>query len=243
MKLLDLMAFYKLNRFHWHLTDDEGWRFEVKQLLELTSVGSRRGHTLDEADRLIPAYGSGPAADGTKSSGTGFYTQDDVVEILQYAQARHITVIPELDFPGHARAAIKSMEARRDRLARFDPKADVFLLREPKDESVYESVQMWRDNVVDVGSDSTYRFLDIVIGELAGIYKRAAVPLTSIHLGGDEVPAGVWEKSPACTLVPIDTNSKIPRRGQLELHFLNRAADLLAAPQDSARLLGRLPAS
>jgi hexosaminidase len=229
MKLLDLMAFYKLNRFHWHLTDDEGWRFEVKQLPELTSVGSRRGHTLEESDRLIPAYGSGPAADAAKSSGTGFYTQEDVLAILQFAHARHIVVIPELDFPGHARAAIKSMEARRNRLAPTDPKADAFLLRDPNDESVYESVQMWRDNVVDVGSESTYRFLDVVFGELADMYKRAGVPLTSIHLGGDEVPAGVWEMSPACVSIPIDTNSKIPRRGQLELHFLSRAANLLAA--------------
>ena len=62
-KLLDLMAFYKLNRFHWHLTDDEGWRIEIKKLPELSEIGGRRGHTLDEAERLIPSYGSGPAPD------------------------------------------------------------------------------------------------------------------------------------------------------------------------------------
>jgi hexosaminidase len=121
------------------------------------------------------------------------------------------------------------MEARRNRLVASDTNtANEFLLRDPKDESKYESVQMWRDNVVDVGRDSTYGFLEVVFSELADIYRRAGVPLTSVHLGGDEVPNGVWEKSPACASIPLDKSSKIPRRGQLELHFLNRAADLLS---------------
>jgi hexosaminidase len=229
LKLLDLMALYKLNRFHWHLTDDEGWRLEIKSLPELTAVGARRGHTLTESDRLIPSQGSGPYPDAAISPGTGYYSQEDVVEILLYAHARHITVIPEIDFPGHARAAIKAMEARHNRLAqKYPAAANEFLLREPGDESKYESVQMWRDNVVDVGREATYRFLDIVFGELSEIYQRASVPLTSIHLGGDEVPNGVWEKSPACERIPINADSKILRRGQLELHFLDRAAELVA---------------
>jgi len=229
MKLLDLMAFYKLNRFHWHLTDDEGWRLEIKQLPELSEVGGRRGHTLDESDRLIPSHGSGPFSDPASSAGSGFYTQDEFIEILRYANARHIAVIPEFDFPGHARAAIKSMEARSRRLRSNDPQAaSQYLLRERGDESKYESVQMWRDNVVDVGREATYRFLDVVFGEVADMYQRAGVPLTSIHLGGDEVPNGAWEKSPACEMVPVDEGSKVPRRGQLEIYFLKRASELLA---------------
>ena len=106
--------------------------------------------------------------------------------------------------------------------------ADEFLLREPGDQSKYESVQMWRDNVVDVGREATYRFLDVVVGELAAIYHRAGVPLTSIHLGGDEVPTGAWEKSPACEHLGLEATAGIPRRAQLELHFLNRASKLLA---------------
>jgi hexosaminidase len=225
------MAFYKLNRFHWHLTDDEGWRIEIRGLPELTEVGARRGHTSDESEHLAPSLGSGPFADAAASPGNGFYSQDDVVEILRFAQARHIVVIPELDFPGHARAAVKAMEARHRRLTqRGDAAAaDRFLLREPGDASKYESVQMWRDNVVDVGRESTYGFLNLVIGELRDIYQRADVPLETIHLGGDEVPDGVWEQSKACQRLPLDAGSKIPRRGQLQLHFLERASEILAA--------------
>ncbi|MEX0610715.1 MAG: family 20 glycosylhydrolase [Pirellulales bacterium] len=227
-KLLDLMAFYKLNRFHWHLTDDEGWRIEIKKLPELTEVGGRRGHTLDETEHLVPSYGSGPVPEAGSSSGSGFYTQDDFIEILRFAKERHISVIPELDFPGHARAAVKAMEARHQRLSpRDEQSADEFLLRESGDSSPYESVQMWRDNVVDVGREATYRFLTVVVGELADMYDRAGVPLISIHLGGDEVPKGVWERSAACERILTDEASKIPRRGQLELYFLNRASELV----------------
>ncbi len=175
-KLLDVMSFYKLNRLHLHLTDDEGWRIEIKQLPELTGVGGRRGHTLDESDCLIPSLGSGPFPDPEKSPGSGFYSQDVFIDLLRYAHARHVTIVPELDLPGHARAAVKSLEARQRRLNRGgnDQTATPLLLREPGDTSKYESVQMWRDNVVDVGRPDTYRFLELVVGELTAMYERAA---------------------------------------------------------------------
>jgi hexosaminidase len=228
-KLLDLMAFYKLNRLHLHLTDDEGWRIEIKQLPELTKVGAHRGHTLDEAANLIPSLGSGPSPDPRKSPGSGYYTQDDFIKILRKAQTRHITVIPELDLPGHARAAIKSMEARHRDMKQQgrDEKNGDLLLHDPADESKYESVQMWRDNVVDVGREDTYRFVDLVVAELSSMYERAGTPLTNLHLGGDEVPKGAWEKSPACQQLAAGTDSPIPRSGQLELHFLDRASEIL----------------
>jgi hexosaminidase len=228
-KLLDLMAFYKLNRLHWHLTDDEGWRVEIKQLPELTAVAARRGHTLTENEFLQPAFGSGPHPMAATSPGNGYYSHDDVIEILRYAAERHITVIPEIDLPGHARAAIMAVEARSRGLShRGDDRAETLLLRDPNDSSTYESVQMWNDNVVDVGRDDTYRFVSLIANELAAIYDRAGVPLTMIHLGGDEVPKGAWEKSPACEAISIATNSHIPRREQLELYFLDRASLLLA---------------
>jgi hexosaminidase len=227
-KLLDLMAFYKLNQLHLHLTDDEGWRIEIKQLPELTKVGGRRGYTVDETENLIPSLGSGPVPDSKTSSGSGFYTQDDFVALLRRAKARHISVVPELDLPGHARAAIRSMEARHRNLQkRSDDSSPDFLLRDPGDESKYESVQMWNDNVVDVGREDTYRFIDLVVGELSGMYERAGVPITSIHLGGDEVPKGVWEKSSTCKQLAVEVNSPIPRSGQLGLHFLDRASEIL----------------
>jgi hexosaminidase len=86
---------------------------------------------------------------------------------------------------------------------------------------------MWSDNVVDVGREDTYRFVDLVIGELSSMYKRAGIPLTSVHLGGDEVPNGVWEKSRACKQLALDSSSPISRKGQLELHFLDRVGEIL----------------
>lgn len=228
-KLLDLMACYKLNRFHWHLTDDEGWRIEIHALPELTAVGARRGHTADDAELLVPSHGSGPFADATGSPGNGFYTQDDVIEVLRYAAARHITVILELDFPGHARAAINAMASRQ---RRFEAQgnslaAEEFVLRDPTDASKYESAQLWHDNVVDVGLASTYRFLSTVVGELCDIYRRAGAPLASVHVGGDEVPAGAWTHSRACAAIQLEDDPRLSRRQQLELYFLHRVSDIL----------------
>src|ERR1041385_7914781 len=105
LRTLDLLARYKLNVFHIHLTDDEGWRVEIAGLPELTTVGARRGHTLDSKRFLQPAFGSGPRVD--QPFGSGFFSHADYVEIVRYAAARHIEVIPEIEMPGHARAAIK----------------------------------------------------------------------------------------------------------------------------------------
>jgi hexosaminidase len=228
-KLLELMAFYKLNRFHWHLSDDEGWRIEIKALPELTAIGSRRGHTKDESDRLVPSLGSGPSAEATGSGGTGFYSQDDFIEVLRFANERHIEVIPEFDVPGHSRAAVIAMAARARRLIE-EGKPDAaseFLLTDPGDKSKYESVQMWHGNVLDVGRDATYRFVNEVIGELADMYRRAGVPLTTIHLGGDEVPEGAWLASPACEGIATASDAGPTRGQQLQLHFLDRACEIV----------------
>ncbi len=197
LRLLDLMARYKLNVFHFHLTDDEGWRLEIAGLPELTTVGARRGHTLQEAGHLPPAYGSG--ADLADPYGSGYYRRADYIEILRYAAARHIEVIPEIEMPGHARAAVISMVARGRRLAaagRAD--AEHFLLSDPHDASVYQSPQLYTDDVMNPGLPSTYAFIEHVVAELVRMHKAAGVPLHTIHVGGDELAAGAWEKSPAC---------------------------------------------
>ena len=228
LRLLDLMAFYKLNTFHFHLTDDEGWRLEIPSLPELTAVGGRRGHTLDERDRLIPSYGSGPFPD--RPPGSGHYSREDFLEILAYARDRHIEVIPEIDVPGHARAAIKAMEARYARLmAEGRPEdAAAFRLRDPDDASTYRSVQMWDDNVMNVCLPSTDRFLETVFDEIAAMYHEARAPLTAIHIGGDEVPAGVWEGSPACA-ERLAADPDLHDARDLWNDFLRRVSDLLAA--------------
>ena len=226
-KLLDLAAFYKLNRFHFHLTDDEGWRLAIAGLPELTEVGARRGHTNDERDRLVPSFGSGPDPDDSR--GSGFYTRGDFVEILRYAHARHIEVIPEIDVPGHARAAIKAMETRYTRMTAEGRMAEAkeYLLCHPEDRSEYMSVQMWKDNVVDVCLESTYRFLSKVFDEIADMYKEAGAPLRIVHTGGDEVPHGVWEGSPACRRL-LDEQDDVAGFEDLAAHFLRRLSDLLA---------------
>src|SRR5690606_17592867 len=115
-RILDIMSFYKLNRFLFYTTEDEGWRVEIPGLPELTEVGAFRRHADGmEAPVVHPAYGSGPLPERDNNHGSGYYTRDEFIDILRYAKARHIKVIPELNFPGHARAAIKSMEARYQR--------------------------------------------------------------------------------------------------------------------------------
>jgi len=178
LRTLDLLARYKLNVFHLHLTDDEGWRIEIPSLPELTAVGARRGHPPDSDRHLQPAFGSGPLVD--RPWGSGFFSHADYVEIVRYAAARHIEVIPELEMPGHARAAIKALG-----------------LNDPHDTSVYRSVQGYPDNVMNPALESTYRFIERVVGDLAAMHREAGAPLRHVHMGGDEVPRGVWVGSPA----------------------------------------------
>ena len=198
LRLLDCMALYKLNRFHFHLTDDEGWRFPVPALPELTSIGARRGVAVDGSTCLPPSFGSG--ADVDASAGTGYYSAEDFHAILRHAKALHIEVIPEFNMPGHARAAIVAMRARHDRLlAQGDVAgAAAFLLDDAADGSVYESVQLWHDNVICIALPSVDRFVATVVGTLVDLFNAAGVTLRTMHIGGDEVPAGAWIGSPAC---------------------------------------------
>ena len=197
LKVLNLMSLYKLNVLHLHFSDDEGWRVEMPSLPELTTVGATRAHSTDGLTSILPAYGSGPSADNP--AGTGFYSKADFVEILKYAHDRHIDVIPEIESPGHARAALRAMDARYDRLMKAGKKteAEQYLLRDLGDQSMYQSVQGFTDNVIDVSLPSTYAFLERVVGDITGMYKEAGASLKTIHFGGDEVPEGVWAKSPA----------------------------------------------
>ena len=195
-KWLDLMARYKMNKFHFHLTEDEGWRLEIAGLPELTTIGAVRGHSAKPGVRLQPAYGSGP--DPRDPSGSGYYTRADYIEILRYAAARHIEVIPEIEMPGHARAAVQAMEARYHRLkAAGDKDAAKYLLNDFEDKSVYKSPQLYNDHVLNPGLESSYTFVQHVVDAVVALHREAGVPLHTIHMGGDELPNGAWEKSPA----------------------------------------------
>ncbi|MEM9888250.1 MAG: family 20 glycosylhydrolase [Bacteroidota bacterium] len=227
-KMIDVMAFYKLNKLHLHLTEDEGWRLEIEDLPELTEVGARRGHTLESTDYLHPSYGSGFDPNDQNSSGIGYYNKADFIEILKYADDRHIEVIPEINVPGHARAAIKAMEKRyRKYMAQGEEAAAVqYLLSDMEDQSEYQSVQDFPDNVVCVCRESLYQFYEKVVDEILEMYEAANVPLKTLHTGGDEVPNGVWTKSPVCDkLMQEKTALKTPV--DLSTYFMQRINRIL----------------
>lgn len=199
LKLIDILSFYKMNVLHLHLSDDEAWRVEIPGLEELTEIASRRGHTTDELTCLYPAYAWGWNEADTTSLANGYYSRSDFMDILKYAKERHIRIIPEIDIPGHSRAAIKAMNARYRKYIDTDQsKAEEYLLIDFADTSQYLSAQNFTDNVINVAMPSTYRFLEKVIDEIGRMYQDAGVELPAFHVGGDEVPEGIWEGSSIC---------------------------------------------
>lgn len=226
LKVIDLMAMYKLNRLQLHFSDDEGWRIEIPALPELTEVGGRRGFTTDSHEFLPSSYGAGPEP-GQKPA-SGFYTRNDFIEILKYATARHIMIIPEIESPGHSRAAIKAMDNRYRHFMELGDKteAERYLLRDLNDQSIHSSAQQWTDNVMCVALPSTYHFLETVIDALRAMYLEAQAPLTTIHLGGDEVPEGTWEKSPLCNQL-IAKNQEINSTDDLWYYYFDKMDEML----------------
>jgi hexosaminidase len=229
LKLIDILAHYKVNRLHLHMGDDEGWRVEIDGLPELTSYGAYRGipvlkedGSIEEPDALMPTYCMTPDRNDTETMGNGYYSHADFVDILRYADARHIRVIPEFDTPGHSRAAVKAMEYR----ARTTGDT-TYLLSEPEDTSKYVSVQDYTDNAINVALPSTYAFIGKVFDGLVALYAEAGVPLEAIHVGGDEVPEGAWVGSPACRAL-MEANGKTDI-GWLKDYYINRVLDIAEA--------------
>jgi hexosaminidase len=227
-KIIDLMALYKLNVLHFHLTDDEGWRIEIPALPELTEIGAFRGHPLKGSETLLPSLGSGPFPEPGLSNGSGFYSQKEYIDLLHYAAERKIRVIPELDFPGHARAAIQAMEVRSKRLLAEGRKEEAarFALTHPQDSSKYISIQKFRGNVVDVCLESTYEFMDTVVASLHKLYSEAGLDLDIIHIGGDEVPHGAWSGSPVCQAFMAE-HPEYQKYSNLSRYFVLRLDNIL----------------
>ena len=167
-RFIDMLALHNLNRFHWHLTDDQGWRIEIKKYPELTTISAQR-------DETVIGKNSGNY-DG-KHYGPFFYTQDECREIVEYAAERHITVIPEIDLPGHMQAALAAYPQYG---CTGGP---------------YEVWKMWgvSDHVLCAGNDATLAFIDDVLSEVIEVF-----PSEYIHIGGDECPKTQWEKCPKC---------------------------------------------
>ena len=226
LQLLEQMAAYKLNAFHFHLADDEGWRVEIDGLAELTEVGAYRCHDLTEQTCLLPQLGSGPNRD---SEVNGYYSIEDYQEILAYAQARHIQVIPSMDMPGHARAAIKAMQARFNHFMAkgLVKEANEYLLHDIEDTTEYLSIQYYNDNTINVCLDSSYRFIEKVIDELALMHQQAGQALTKYHLGADET-AGAWLDSPACKARLTGKVQGLDKSEHIAAHFIETVAQMLA---------------
>ncbi|WP_380177431.1 beta-N-acetylhexosaminidase [Kalamiella sp. sgz302252] len=186
MRLLDQLSAWKINAFHFHLSDDEAWRIEIPGLPELTETGGRRCHDLSERRCLLPQLGSGPESD---NNGSGHFSRQDYIELVKYAAARGIQVIPEIDMPAHARAAVIAMEARHKRLMEKGKTAEAaeYRLVDPTDDSNTTSVQLYdRTSYLNPCLASSLRFTDKIIGEIQAMHREAGQPLKIWHFGGDE---------------------------------------------------------
>ncbi|MBC7847078.1 MAG: family 20 glycosylhydrolase [Flavobacterium sp.] len=166
-KFIDILALHNINTFHWHLTDDQGWRIEIKKYPKLTEIGSKRSETI--IGKSKNEYDGKPHG--------GFYTQNEIKEIVEYAQKRYINVIPEIDLPGHMMAALASYPE---------------LGCAGKD---YEVRKKWgvSDDVLCVGNENTFKFLESVFEELVPLF-----PSKYFHIGGDECPKKSWKNCPKC---------------------------------------------
>ena len=207
-KYIDYIAFHKMNYFHWHLTEDQGWRIEIKKYHNLTKIGSMRNGT------IIGRY-PGKGNDNIKYG--GFYTQEQVKEIVKYASDRFITIIPEIELPGHSSAAIASYPS----LSCFpDEPTKIFenMISEESKKLKGKLVQeTWGvfDDVFCAGKDATFDFLQNVIDELIPLF-----PGKYFHVGGDECPKANWKRCPNCQQRMKENNLKDEH--ELQSYFIQR---------------------
>ena len=196
-QIIDYLSFFKINYLDFRLTDDEGWRIEIPGLEELVEVGSKRAYTKDEFENLIPMYGSGP---DTNSTGSGYLSRSDYVDILKYASERNISVIPQISVPSHMRSAIVSMNARYQKYMEMgnQVEAEKYLLIDPDDKSEYYSAQGFTDNIMNICRESSFTFYEKVIDEIYLMYKDAGIEMAKFGVAADELPYGAWQKSPMC---------------------------------------------
>ena len=206
-KIIDAMARYKMNRFHWHLTEDQGWRIEIKKYPKLTDVGAWR-------ESRVLAYGE-VKPDGKRYG--GFYTQEDIKEVVAYAKERFIEIIPEIDIPGHSQAAVASYPE--------------FLACDPEKK---HEVWLWQGistDVINVANLKAVEFAKDVIDELTELF-----PFGYIHLGGDECPVNKWQKNKECQELLHKIGSENYR--DLQIHFYKQLKDHIAQkPADKQRKL------
>ncbi|RFS21955.1 beta-hexosaminidase [Chitinophaga silvatica] len=193
-QFIDQLSIYKINNFHWHLTDDQGWRIEIKKYPKLQTIAAFRNQTLIGHKKELPHR-----FDGLKYG--GYYTQEEIKEVVAYAAAKHIEVIPEIEMPGHASAALTAYP-------------DLGCTKGP-----YKTAEFWGvfDDVFCAGNDSTFTFLKDVLDEVIELF-----PSTYIHIGGDECPKTRWHLCKACQQRIHDNN--LANEDQLQSYFIRRIA-------------------
>ncbi|PIF31718.1 hexosaminidase [Flavobacterium sp. 9] len=166
------MSSYKLNNFHWHLTDDQGWRIEIKKYPKLTEVGSKRAQTLvgNKFERFPYFFDGNPYG--------GFYTQEEIKDVVKFAEEHYVNIIPEIEMPGHATAAVTAY-----------PNLSCFPDRQ------YKVIESWGvfEDIFCAGKEETFTFLEDVLTEVMALF-----PSTYIHIGGDECPKARWKECPNC---------------------------------------------
>jgi len=211
MLYIDQLARFKYNTLHWHLTDDNGWRIEIKSLPKLTEVGAwrvpRSGHF---GERVNPKPDE-------KATAGGFYTQADIKEIIRYAQDRNVTIVPEIDVPGHSMAAVAAypeLSCSKDPGTKVNPGSP---FSEWYGNGTFE---MFVDNTLNPSDEKVYEFLDKVFTEVAALF-----PNPYIHVGGDECFKGFWTKDAGCQALMKKLN--IRHVEDLQGYFMNRLESIL----------------
>ena len=210
---LDQMAQYKFNVFHWHLTDDQGWRIEIKSLPKLTEIGAWRveRHGSFGHERKIPQ-------EGEKATYGGFYTHEDIREVVQYAADRNITILPEIDMPGHSMAALAAYpELSTKKEAKYVTPGNEFV-----DWHNDGSFTMNIENMLNPADEKVYEFVDKVYSEIAELF-----PGEYIHMGGDECYHGYWEEHP--DVQKFMKENKIADGNELQSYFVKRVEKIIAS--------------
>ena len=209
-QFIDEIAEYKMNVFHWHLTDDQGWRIEIKSLPELTRKGAMR------ADRVGDWWTREPQQPGEPTTYGGFYTQEDIREVVEYARERYITIMPEVDVPGHSLAFLVAYP-------------ELACFKAPEYINVGNKFYGIDENSLCAGNDKTFEYLEKVFSEVAALF-----PSSYIHVGGDECFKGFWMKCPKC-------RERMKQEGlkdvhELQSYFIRRMEKILKAK--GKRLVG-----
>ncbi len=201
-RMIDVMSYYKMNRFHWHLTDDQGWRFEVKKYPLLTTIGATRNDNW-VTDRIYGGYYTG------EPYGPYYYTQEECREIVAYAAERHIEVVPEVEFPGHScavNAAYPELSCNPNGAHNVQVNGGVYA------------------DVLNVASPLVMQFAKDVLDEIIEVF-----PYSQIHIGGDETPTSAWQSNAECQAMMQELGLTNVR--QLQSHFVRKLSDYVSSKE------------